>query len=80
VYKRYSGYPGGLRQRTMEEQMATDPTQIIRHAVKGMLPHNSLGQQLCAHVHIYAGSAHPHQSQQPTPIQVTRLGVEGLRA
>ena len=63
VYYRHSGYPGGLRERTFEQQMARDPRRVIERAVRGMLPHNSLGRELFRHLHVYAGPEHPHEAQ-----------------
>ena len=69
-YQRYSGYPGGRRERTMERVMMTHPDRILRRAVKGMLPDGPLGRQMLGKLKIYAGSAHPHAAQQPTPSTV----------
>ena len=63
VYYRHSGYPGGLRERTLGEQMARDPRRVIESAVKGMLPHNSRGRELLRHLKVYAGPDHPHEAQ-----------------
>ncbi|MEZ4553342.1 MAG: 50S ribosomal protein L13 [Dehalococcoidia bacterium] len=63
VYYRHSGYPGGLRQRTLREQMERDPRRVIERAVKGMLPGTSLGRELFRHLKVYAGPTHPHEAQ-----------------
>jgi len=63
IYYRHSGYPGGLRAETYEELMATHPTRIIEHAVKGMLPHSRLGRAMYKKLKVYAGDSHPHQAQ-----------------
>lgn len=63
IYYRHSGYPGGLRERTLAEQMARDPRRVIESAVKGMLPHNSRGRELLRHLKVYAGPDHPHEAQ-----------------
>ena len=63
VYYRHSGYPGGLRAETFEEILATHPTRVIEHAVKGMLPHNRLGRAMFKKLKVYAGDSHPHQAQ-----------------
>jgi large subunit ribosomal protein L13 len=68
IYYRHSGYPGGLRERTLAEQLARRPEEVIRRAVKGMLPHNRLGAQQLRKLKVYAGSDHPHQAQQPEPL------------
>jgi large subunit ribosomal protein L13 len=63
LYRRHSGYPGGFREFTFDEMMAKDPTQVMRHAVKGMLPKNSLGKAMLRKLKVYAGPEHPHQAQ-----------------
>ena len=64
-YWRHTGFPGGLKLTPLEDVRRTHPDRIIRRAVKGMLPHNSLGRQLLRHLKVYAGAAHPHTAQQP---------------
>ncbi|MDH3197065.1 MAG: 50S ribosomal protein L13 [Candidatus Krumholzibacteria bacterium] len=64
-YYRYSGYPSGLKVRTLQEMMDKDVTKVVRLAVKGMLPSNKLGRRLLKHLRVYEGPAHPHQAQQP---------------
>jgi len=76
-YYRYSGYPGGLRSRTLREQMQKDSTVVIEKAVKGMLPSNSaLGRQMFKKLKVYAGPEHPHEAQNPQPLQITTRGKE----
>jgi large subunit ribosomal protein L13 len=70
-YYRHSGYPGGLRSRTFEEMIARRPEEVLRLAVKGMLPRNRLGRQQLRKLKIYAGPEHPHQAQQPAPLEVS---------
>ena len=70
-YHHHSGYPGGLRTRTFAELLARRPEQIIRLAVKGMLPHNSLGRQMMKKLRIYAGPDHPHQAQSPQLLELS---------
>ena len=65
LYYRYSGYPGGLRSRTVREMRRRRPEHIVRHAVKGMLPKGPLGRQMLKKLKVYAGADHPHQAQQP---------------
>jgi len=72
LYHRHSGYPGGLRSRTFEEMIARRPEEVIRLAVKGMLPRTRLGRQQLRKLKIYAGPDHPHQAQQPEPFEVER--------
>jgi large subunit ribosomal protein L13 len=63
TYYRHSGYPGGIKAETYEEMMATHPTRVIEHAVKGMLPHNRLGRAMFKKLKVYTGDSHPHQAQ-----------------
>lgn len=69
-YYRHSGYIGGMKSVNAEELMATEPEEILRHAVKGMLPKNTLGRQLLKKLKIYSGSEHPHKAQQPKSLEV----------
>ena len=68
LYIRHSGYPQGLKEETLGHLLERRPEQVIRRAVKGMLPHNRLGAQQLRKLKIYAGSDHPHQAQQPEPL------------
>ena len=70
MYRRYSGYPGGLKQQTYEELLGKHPERIIQLAVKGMLPHGPLGRSLLGKLKVYPGPSHPHQAQQPETIVV----------
>jgi len=65
VYYRYSGYQGGLKKRTIKEVMEKDPGRVVRHAVKGMLPHNRLGRRILKNLKVYTGPEHPHTAQSP---------------
>jgi large subunit ribosomal protein L13 len=67
LYYRHSGYPGGLRRRPLREQLERVPTEVLRKAVKGMLPRNRLGRQQLTKLKIYAGPEHPHAAQEPKP-------------
>ena len=69
-YYRHSGFPGGLRSRSFEEMIERRPEEVLRLAVKGMLPRNRLGRQQLRKLKIYAGPDHPHQAQQPAPMEV----------
>jgi large subunit ribosomal protein L13 len=69
MYYRHSGYPGGLRQRPLREQLARRPEEVLRKAVKGMLPRNRLGRQQLTKLKIYAGPEHPHDAQTPKPLE-----------
>src|SRR4051812_22057352 len=71
MYYRHSGYPGGLKQRSLREQLARRPEEVIRKAVKGMLPRTRLGRQQLTKLKIYAGADHPHEAQAPTPLEVS---------
>ncbi|MDX6505079.1 MAG: large subunit ribosomal protein [Gaiellaceae bacterium] len=67
MYYKHSGYPGGLRERTLREQLGRRPTEVLRKAVKGMLPRNKLSRAQINKLKIYAGPEHPHESQAPKP-------------
>jgi large subunit ribosomal protein L13 len=69
IYYRHSGYPGGLRVRTLEEQLARRPEEVIRKAVKGMLPKNKLAARQIVKLKVYAGPDHPHEAQNPVAIE-----------
>ena len=69
-YYRHSGYPGGLRSRTLEEMLARRPEEVIRLAVKGMLPRNRLARTQLRKLKVYAGPDHPHAAQKPEPLEV----------
>ena len=69
MYYRHSGYPGGLRKETLSSLMQKSPETVIRHAVKGMLPHNKLGARILKKLKVYRGTEHPHQAQQPVPVE-----------
>ena len=68
LYIRHSGYPQGYKEETLGELLARRPEQVIRRAVKGMLPHNRLGAQQLRKLKIYAGPDHPHAAQRPEPL------------
>ncbi len=63
VYYRHSGYPGGLREKTLQAQLDEHPDRVLRLAVKGMLPRNKIGRRSLRRLHVYAGSQHPHAAQ-----------------
>jgi len=69
LYRKHSGYPGGLRERTLQQMLERRPEEVIRLAVKGMLPRNRLGRQQLRKLKVYAGPEHPHQAQQPKPME-----------
>jgi large subunit ribosomal protein L13 len=70
LYYRHSGYPGGLKSRTLREQLDRRPTEVIRKAVKGMLPKNKLANRQITKLKVYAGPEHPHAAQAPEPLEV----------
>lgn len=71
-YYRHSGFPGGLKETTAEALMERKPTDVLRLAVKGMLPKNRLGDALMRNIRIYEGDTHPHQAQQPQEVTLTK--------
>ena len=68
IYYRHSGYPGGLRQRTLREELERRPAEVVRRAVKGMLPRNRLARTQITKLKVYVGPNHPHEAQQPVPL------------
>lgn len=70
---RHSGYPGGLRATSYAELMAKAPERVVEKAVRGMLPKNTLGRKQLSKLKVYAGAAHPHQAQQPTPFEISQV-------
>ncbi len=69
----HSGYPGGLRAVPYKDLLATRPEKAVEKAIKGMLPHNTLGRQMFSKLKVYAGPTHPHQAQQPVPFEITQV-------
>ena len=70
LYDRYSGFPSGRHVRTARVQMGIDPTEMVIHAIKGMLPKNKLGRQIIKKLKVYAGSEHPHEAQKPVALEL----------
>ena len=70
MYYRHTGYTGNLKSFTYKEMMEKFPERVIKYAVKGMVPHNKLGRQILTKLHVYAGSEHPHQAQQPEALEI----------
>lgn len=70
IYYRHTGYPGGLRQVTLRQRLQTYPERVVESAVRGMLPKNRLGRRMFKKLKVYAGPDHPHQAQQPKPLDV----------
>ncbi len=69
LYRRHSGYIGGLKEKTYRRFMEDDPVGVIVKAVRGMLPHNSLGRAMLKKLKVYAGPEHPHKAQQPKKLE-----------
>jgi len=70
LYHRHSGYPGGLTSITLRNQLANHPERVIEAAVKGMLPKTKLGRRMVKKLKVYASDAHPHEAQQPKPLEL----------
>jgi len=70
LYHRHSGYPGGLRSRPLRDELERRPTEVIRKAVKGMLPRNRLARQQLTKLKVYAGPEHPHEAQAPQALEL----------
>ena len=71
LYHRHSGYPGGLKSRTLQEMLDRRPEEVLRLAVKGMLPRNRMARKQITKLKIYAGPEHPHAAQKPEPLEIT---------
>lgn len=69
-YARHSGYPGGFRAETLERLLARRPEEVIRRAVRGMLPRNRLGDKMIRKLYVYSGADHPHTAQQPQTMSI----------
>jgi large subunit ribosomal protein L13 len=70
---RHSGYPGGLRQRSVGEMLEKQPDRLVEKAIKGMLPKNRLGRAMGKKLKVYAGPEHPHAAQKPTPYEIHQV-------
>jgi len=73
VYRKHSGYPGGLKEVSYKALLEKQPEQIIRHSVKGMMPKTILGKQMFKKLKVYAGPNHPHQAQKPKEIDLDKI-------
>ncbi|MBN2238539.1 MAG: 50S ribosomal protein L13 [Dehalococcoidales bacterium] len=69
IYYRHTGYPGGLKQETMGNLLQKHPERVVEHAVRGMIPHNKLGDQIIKKLRVYVGPEHPHKSQTDAPAE-----------
>jgi len=76
IVYRHSGFPGGLKRRTYDDVLSTRPERIIEKAVKGMIPHTTLGRHQLTKLKVYAGPEHPHQAQAPQPFVLTQISQE----
>ena len=70
IYYHHTGYPGGIKEMNAEKLLAKKPTEMIRMAVRGMLPKNSLGRQMLRKLKVYAGADHPHEAQRPVSLEL----------
>jgi large subunit ribosomal protein L13 len=70
IYKRHTGYPGGLRELTFEQLMEKHPEEVVRHAVKGMMPNGKLGRKMFKKLKVYAGPEHDHAAQKPEVLDI----------
>lgn len=68
IYRNYSGYPGGLKERNFAEVQSKKPEEIIERAIKGMLPKNAMGRKMYRKLRVYAGPDHPHENHKPEPL------------
>ncbi len=73
VYRRYTGFPGGLREESFTRLLARRPEKIVEEAVKGMLPKTKMGRQMATKLQVYKGGTHPHQAQQPQVLEFASL-------
>jgi large subunit ribosomal protein L13 len=69
----HSGFPGGLRKRSVGEMIDSQPDRLLEKAIKGMLPKNRLGRAMAKKLKVYAGPSHPHEAQQPQPFEITQV-------
>ncbi|MEC4816961.1 MAG: 50S ribosomal protein L13 [Scytonema sp. PMC 1069.18] len=76
IYRRHSGRPGGMKEETFDKLQQRLPERIVEHAVKGMLPKNSLGRQLFTKLKVYTGPTHPHSAQKPKELQIQTIPGE----
>ena len=70
IYRRYTGFPGGLREESFQKLLVRRPEKILEEAIKGMLPKSKLGRQMATKLKVYKGADHPHQAQQPQAMEL----------
>lgn len=75
IYYRTTTRPGSMRKTTAKKLLATNPRQVLEEAVWGMVPHTTLGRQQIRKLHVYAGATHPHQAQNPQPLNLEEIGL-----
>jgi large subunit ribosomal protein L13 len=73
LYRRHSGRPGGMKEETFDKVIARVPERVLEHAIKGMLPKNTLGRQLFTKLKVYKGASHPHEAQQPETLVINTI-------
>ena len=70
IYVTYSGFPGGKKEVMLKDMLSNKPEEVMRHAIKGMLPDGKLGRQMFKKLHVYAGPEHKHEAQKPEPFEI----------
>jgi len=70
VYRRYTGFPGGLREESFTRLLQRKPEKIVEEAIKGMLPKTKMGRKMASKLNVYRGEQHPHAAQQPQPLEI----------
>lgn len=70
VYRRYTGFPGGLREESFTRLLQRKPEKIVEEAIKGMLPKTKMGRKMASKLNVYKGEQHPHAAQQPQPLEI----------
>lgn len=76
IYYHHTGYPGGLKAISLRDQLVKFPERVIEKAVRGMIPHNKLGRRMYKNLHVYAGTEHPHQAQEPVLVELALVKQE----
>lgn len=70
IYTHYTGYPGGIRTETLGKRLEENPAEVLREAIRKMLPHTKLGRRILTHLRVYAGTEHKQAAQKPVPIEI----------
>lgn len=71
IYRKHTGYPGGIRELSLDKALAKYPTRVIEWAVQGMLPKNRIGSRMIRNLKVYTGASHPHEAQRPEPLDLS---------